>query len=209
MFLAATGLLDGKKCTTHWHFANEFRRLYPKVNLLEDKVITDDDGIYTSGGAYAFTNLIIYLIEKYAGKEIAIDTAKAFMIDIDRESQSPFIVFSGQKSHGDTEVLNVQSYIESHFSEKITVESLCDRVSLGRRTFERRFKKAMAYSIVEYLQHVRVEAAKRKLEIGRKTINEVMLAVGYNDTTTFRDVFKKVAGLSPVEYRNKYNKVIE
>jgi len=109
-FLAATGLLKGKKCATHWRFANEFRALYPDVDLVDEKITTDDDGIYTSGGAYAYLNLLVYLIEKYAGRQIAILIAKAFMIDIDRTLQSPFIIFQGQKSHEDDTVKKAQEY---------------------------------------------------------------------------------------------------
>ncbi|MBD0280369.1 MAG: helix-turn-helix domain-containing protein [Bacteroidota bacterium] len=205
-FLAATGLLNGKQCATHWRFANDFRKLFPEAKLMDDKIITEADGIYTSGGAYSFTNLLIYLIEKYAGREVAIVTAKTFMIDIERSSQSPFIMFVGQKAHQDQAVLEAQEYIEQNFQEKITVDELSDNLGVGRRTFERRFKKATSNTVVEYIQRVKIEAAKKQLESGRKTVNEVMYDVGYTDTKAFRDVFKKITGMSPVDYRNKYNK---
>ncbi|MGH2576107.1 MAG: GlxA family transcriptional regulator [Ignavibacteria bacterium] len=205
-FLASTGLLNGKQCSTHWMFANEFRRLFPDAKLMDDKIITEDDGIYTSGGAYSFTNLLIYLVEKYAGREVAILAAKAFMIDIERNSQSPFIVFAGQKAHNDESVLNAQEYIEQNYKDKITVDRLSDKFGVGRRTFERRFKKATANTVVGYIQRVKIEAAKKELESSRKNINEVMYDVGYSDTKAFRTVFKKITGISPIEYRNKYNK---
>jgi transcriptional regulator GlxA family with amidase domain len=204
-FLAATGLLNGKHCATHWAFANEFRAMFPEAKLMDEKIMTEEDGIYTSGGAYSFTNLLIYLIEKYAGREVAILAAKAFMIDIDRNSQSPFIMFAGQKTHGDKAVLRAQDYIEQNFTDKITVDKLCGSFGVGRRTFERRFKKATANTVVEYIQRVKIEAAKKELESGRKTVSEVMFDVGYTDTKAFRDVFKKFAGISPVDYRNKYS----
>ena len=177
-FLASTGLLDGKPCSTHWASANQFRELFPNVVLTDEKIVTEADGIYTSGGAYAFTNLIIYLIEKYAGRETAIMAAKGFMIDIDRSSQSPFMIFAGQKTHKDDKVLQAQNYIEEHFKDKIAVNDLSEKVALSRRTFERRFKQATSNSVVEYHQRVKVEAAKKELEKGRKTINEVMYEVG-------------------------------
>lgn len=204
-FLASTGLLDGKPCSTHWQFANDFRERFPKVILRDEKIITEADGIYTSGGAYAFTNLIIYLIEKYAGRDMAIMAAKGFMIDIDRSSQSPFMIFSGLKSHKDEEVLDAQNYIEQHYHEKIVVDQLSKRVALGRRTFERRFKKATSNSVVEYQQRVKVEAAKKQLERGRKTVNEVMYEVGYTDPKAFRNIFKRYTDMTPNEYLNKYN----
>ena len=205
-FLAATGLLDGKHCSTHWQHANEFRKLFPNAVLLDDKILTEADGIYTSGGAYSFTNLIIYLIEKYAGRDTAVMAAKGFMIDIDRSSQSPFMIFFGQKSHDDEEVLRAQTLIEQHFQDKITVDALCDTLAVSRRTFERRFKKSTANTVVEYIQRVKVEAAKKDLEKGRKTVSEVMFEVGYVDTKAFRDVFRKYAGMSPADYRMRYAK---
>jgi transcriptional regulator GlxA family with amidase domain len=203
-YLAASGLLNGKPCSTHWQYANEFRAMFPEVLLMDDKIITESNGIYTSGGAYSFTNLMVYLIEKYAGRETAIMASKGFMIDIDRESQSPFMMFKGQKAHEDLEILEAQNYIEKHFNTKITVDALCEKCNLARRTFERRFKKATSNTILEYIQRVKIEAAKKALEHGRKTVNEVMYDVGYNDTKSFRDVFKKVTDMTPVDYRNKF-----
>ncbi|QQL49179.1 GlxA family transcriptional regulator [Mucilaginibacter ginkgonis] len=207
-FLASTGLLNGKKCATHWRTANDFRQMYPEVNLVDDKIMTEEDGIYTSGGAYSYLNLIIYLIEKYAGRDIAIMMAKAFMIDIDKVSQSPFIMFQGQKKHEDEPIKKAQEFIESNYQDKITVEGLADMLALGRRNLERRFKKATSNTIVEYLQRVKIEAAKKDFETSRKNINEVMYDVGYSDTKAFRTIFRKITGLSPIEYRNKYNKAL-
>jgi transcriptional regulator GlxA family with amidase domain len=206
--LAATGLLEGRKCTTHWSAANAFRTMFPGVALLPDKIITDDRGIYSSGGALSFQNLVVYLIEKYAGRDVAVLAAKTFMIDIDRESQSPFIIFRGQKEHGDEAIEKAQEFIEQNYQEKITVDELADRLALGRRNLERRFKKATANSVVEYLQRVRMEAAKLGLESGRENVMEVMFNVGYTDTKAFRTTFKKITGLSPLEYRQKYNREV-
>lgn len=205
-FLASTGLLAGRNCSTHWNFANEFRAMFPEANLMDDKIMTEDSGLYTSGGAYSYLNLVVYLVEKYAGREIAIMIAKAFMIDIDRYSQSPFIMFTGQKAHDDEQIKKAQEYIESNYQEKITVDQLADMLALGRRSLERRFKKATCNTLTEYIQRVKIEAAKKGFESSRKNINEVMYEVGYSDTKAFRTVFKKITGLSPIDYRNKYNK---
>lgn len=205
-FLAGTGLLNGKQCSTHWSAAKDFRELFPEVNLVDDKIITEEDGIYTSGGAYSFLNLLIYIIEKYAGRDIAILIAKSFMIDMDKVSQSPFTIFKGQKEHDDEPIKKAQEFIEHNFDEKITVEQLASMFALGRRNMERRFKKATANTVMEYIQRVKVEAAKKNLETGRINVNEVMYNVGYSDAKAFRNTFKKFTGLSPVDYRNKYNK---
>ena len=206
--LAATGLLNGKKCSTHWQFANDFRRMFPEVDLMTDKIITDENGIYTSGGALSYMNLILYLVEKFAGRDAAIHCSKVFEVDINRGSQSPFIIFRGQKTHEDEPVKKAQEYIEKNFQDKITVDQLASLFSIGRRNFERRFKKATSNTVIEYMQRVKIEAAKLSLESSRQNVNEVMYNSGYTDTKAFRTTFKKITGLSPVQYRNKYNREI-
>ena len=203
--LAATGLVDGKSCSTHWRAANEFRNMFPNVNLVPDKIVTDENGIYTSGGAFSSANLVLYIIEKYAGREVAIECSKTFQVDIDRHSQSPFIIFDGQKDHNDTQIKQAQEFIERNVQEKISVNQLASALSIGRRNLERRFKKATSNSLVEYMQRVKVEAAKKQFENSRKNINEVMYDVGYNDPKAFRTTFKRITGLSPIGYRSKYN----
>jgi transcriptional regulator GlxA family with amidase domain len=203
--LASTGLLQGRKCSTHWIAANEFRKLFPEVNLVPDKIVTDENGIYSSGGAYSYLNLIIYLIKKFAGREMAILCSKVFEIDIERGSQGPFIMFQSQKDHEDEPIKKAQEFIESNFQEKITVDQLASMVALSRRNLERRFKKATANTVVEYIQRVKIEAAKMSLESSRENVNEVMYTVGYTDPKAFRLTFKRVTGLSPMQYRNKYN----
>lgn len=204
--LASTGLLNGKSCSTHWLFANEFRRMFPEVILTDDKIIVEHKGLYSSGGAHSYWNLLLHLVEKYAGREMAILAAKFFVLDIGLDSQSPFSIFKGQKMHEDLEIKKVQDFIETNYQDKITVDDLSDTFGMGRRTFERRFKKATNNTVVEYLQRVKMEAAKKQFELTRKTVNEVMYDVGYSDTKAFRDVFKKVTGLSPIDYKHKYNK---
>ncbi len=204
--LAAAGLLDGKKCSTHWCYEDNFRSLFPNVNLQPAKLITDENGIYTNGGGYSFLNLVLYLIEKYYDRQTAIYCSKLFQVEIDRQSQSPFIIFSAQKSHGDEVVMKAQEYIESKLDEKITIEDLSSKFAVGRRNFDRRFIKATGNTPTEYAQRVKVESAKKTLETTRKTINEVMYEVGYSDIKAFREVFRKITGISPLEYKNKYNK---
>jgi transcriptional regulator GlxA family with amidase domain len=204
--LASTGLLDGKTCSTHWSVADHFRNMFPKVKLQADKLITDENGICTNGGAYSFLNLIIYLVEKYYDRQTAIFCSKVFQIEMDRQSQSAFTIFTGQKMHGDDMVKQAQLYIESHPYERISVEELSSRFAAGRRNFDRRFIKATGNTPVEYAQRVKIESAKKMLETSRKTINEVMYDVGYSDVKAFREVFRKITGMSPLEYRGRYNK---
>ncbi|MBD1385770.1 helix-turn-helix domain-containing protein [Mucilaginibacter rigui] len=204
--LAETDLLNGKECSTHWRFANEFREMFPDVTLVDDRIVTEQKGLYSSGGATSYWNLLLYLVEKYAGRDMSIMAAKMFALEIDRKSQSPFIMFNGQKTHEDEPIKKAQEFIEANITEKISVEDLAMKYAIGKRHFERRFKKATNNSPLEYIQRVKMEAAKKHLESSRKNVNEVMYDVGYSDTKAFRTVFKKITGLSPVEYRNKYNK---
>jgi transcriptional regulator GlxA family with amidase domain len=204
--LASTGLLKGRICSTHWNAAAKFAELFPDVDLQTDKLITDDQGIYTNGGAFSFLNLLLYLIEKYYDRPTAVFCAKVFQVDIDRSSQSPFTIFNGQKDHADEEIRKAQTFLESNLSEKVSMDELAGSLAISRRNFDRRFIKATGNTPIEYQQRVKIELAKKALESSRKTINEVMYEVGYADTKAFRDLFKKITGLVPIDYRNKYNK---
>ena len=204
--LASTGLVNGRKCATHWMAANAFRQLFPEVELVTEKIITDEQGIYSSGGAFSYLNLILYLIEKYAGHEMAVLSAKVFAIEIERDSQLSFTIFQGQKEHEDESIKKAQEFIEKNYQDKITVEQLTTMLAIGRRNFERRFKKATANTVVEYIQRVKMEVVKKGLEASRKNVNELMYDVGYSDIKAFRTVFKKITGKSPIDYRNKYNR---
>ncbi|HEY5967506.1 MAG TPA: helix-turn-helix domain-containing protein [Chitinophagaceae bacterium] len=204
--LAATGLLEGKTCSTHWNAAAGFRRLFPNINLQLDKLITVEPGIYTNGGAYSFLNLLLFLVEKYFDRQTAIICSKIFQIDIERNSQSPFFIFQAQKNHGDELVCQAQNYIEENLGEKISFEELASKLAISRRNFDRRFIKVTGNTPVEYLQRVKVEVAKSTLEKGRKSIFEVMNEVGYSDDKAFREVFKKITGLSPLDYKARYKK---
>lgn len=204
--LAEAGLLDGKTCSTHWAAADQLKQLYPKINLKTDLLITDEQGIYTNGGAYSFLNLILYLVEKYYDRGTAIYCSKVFQIELDRQTQSTFIIFNGQRLHSDELVKKAQIYLESKVQDKISIEHLAASFAIGRRNFDRRFIKATGNTPTEYSQRVKVEAAKKSFESTRKTVSEVMYEVGYADMKAFREVFRKITGLSPLDYRNRYNK---
>ncbi|SKC09624.1 Transcriptional regulator GlxA family, contains an amidase domain and an AraC-type DNA-binding HTH domain [Sphingobacterium nematocida] len=206
--LAETGLLDGRKCSTHWAYLEEFKEKYPNVEVEDGAIITEHDRIYSSGGANSLWNLILYLLEKFSDRETAILISKYFALDISRDSQSQFAIFRGQRNHSDLAIKQVQDYIEQNYEDKITIEDLANLSNIGRRSFERRFKEATNNTTMEYIQRVRIEAAKKFFEVSRKNVSEVMYDVGYTDTKAFRDVFRKVTGLTPIEYRNKFTKVM-
>lgn len=204
--LAATGLLDGKECSSHWASAAEFRAMFPDVDLIDGRIITEEQGLYSSGGASSYWNLLLHIVEKYTDRALAIRIAKLFALEIDRKTQSPFVMFNGQKKHEDEPIKKAQEFIESNLTERISVDDLASKFAIGRRHFDRRFKKATNNTPAEYIQRVKIEAAKKWLENSHKNVNEVMYEVGYNDTKSFRTVFRKITGLSPIDYRNKYNK---
>ena len=205
-FLAETGLVDNKQCATHWAVIDVFKQMYPQINVLPEKIVTDQEGIYSSGGAYSFLNLILHLVRKYCGQEAAIFASKFFEIEMDRDNQNQFAIFRGQKEHPDSLIKKAQTYIENNVSKKISIEELAEMLAISRRNFIRRFKKATANTPLEYIQRVRVEAAKKKLESTDYNVNEVMFNVGYTDTKAFRTIFKRYTGLTPAAYKNKYNR---
>jgi transcriptional regulator GlxA family with amidase domain len=205
--LAATGLLNGKPCATHWKAATYFRRLFPDLELHTNKILTDQQGVYTAGGAISSLNLALYIVEKYCGREAALYCARVLQIDIERDSQSPFIMFEGLKDHKDNVIRNIQEFIEQHIGDRLTVDQLAVHCSMDRINFTRRFKKATQLSPADYVQRVKVEGAKRLFESTDQQINEVMYKVGYIDVKAFRQLFKKIVGMTPGDYRNKFSKV--
>ncbi|MBS1689839.1 MAG: helix-turn-helix domain-containing protein, partial [Bacteroidetes bacterium] len=174
--------------------------------LVEDRILTDEHGIYTSGGANSFWNLLLHILEKYIDRDMAVFFSKYYAIEIDRHSQSPFIMFKGQKQHEDEPIKKAQEFIEQNYQDKIMVDHLASFLCLGRRNLERRFKKATSNTVAEYIQRVKIEAAKISLESSRENVNEVMYKVGYSDPKAFRLTFKRITGLSPIQYRAKYNR---
>lgn len=204
--LAATGLVDGRQCATHWLGAQQFAAMYPAVHLVPEQVITDEQGLYSSGGAYSYLNLILYLIEKYVSRDMAVCCSKVFQIDIGRRSQSPFVIFQGQKDHDDEPIKKAQEFIEKNFASKISVDELAALSCVSRRNFERRFKKATSNTVAEYIQRVKIEAAKMSLESSQENVSEVMYSVGYSDTKAFRTLFKRITGVSPLAYRDRYSR---
>ncbi len=205
--VALSGILDGKPCTTHWMAMDAFRTMFPKVNVIEDGIITDKDRIYTSGGAFSSFNLVIYFIEKYCGKEIALFIAKTYAVDYGRVSQSHFAIFSAQKTHNDTQIKAAQEFMEANYAKGITIDQVANKVAINKRTFIRRFKKATNNTPIEYIQRIKIEAAKKALETSSKSVNNIMYDVGYNDVKTFRNLFKDITGITPTQYRNHYTAV--
>jgi len=207
--LAETGLLDGKLATTHWRAADEFRALYPKVDLKPERLITDAGDIFCSGGFNSSVDLSNYLVEKICGRATAIQCAKSLVVDRGRNSQTPYSVFHFQREHSDEQVLKAQEILERLYKENIDFDKLAQDCGMGRRTMDRRFKTATGDTPLLYLQRVRVENAKISLELDSTTFDEISYQVGYEDTGFFRKIFTKHTGMRPSEYRAKFTKMVD
>jgi transcriptional regulator GlxA family with amidase domain len=201
--LAETGLLNGKRATTHWGFAELFRKRYPQVDLRPESLITDEGSLLCGGGAFSYFDLSLYLVERYCGFEIAAQCGKSLLLDLGRTSQVPYAIFEYQKHHCDEQVLAAQTFIEKNYSSEMNVDGLADEVGMSPRNFKRRFRKATGDSPLAYLQRYRVEAAKRLLENTPLSIAEVCYRVGYEDLGFFRRIFKRHVGINPFEYRQR------
>ncbi|MFA0812939.1 GlxA family transcriptional regulator [Microbulbifer epialgicus] len=208
-FLAEAGILTGKTCTSHWQAVDDMRLRYPDIDIQGDFVVTDHGGTYTGGGAFSSLNLLLYLVEKFCGHEIGIEISKKFSIHRDHISQAHFSVFRGLNQHKDSVVLKAQSYIESNYHDDISVEQVAAKVNMSKRNLIRRFKQATQCTPLEYVQKVKIEAAKKRLEQTQDSIQSLMYDVGYNDIKTFRDIFKRVTGVTPQMYRNKYSRSLK
>jgi transcriptional regulator GlxA family with amidase domain len=202
--LASTGLLNGKSATTHWMGSEYFKQLFPKVKLEDDKVIIDEGRIYSSGAAFSFTSLIIYLIEKFCGREMALASSKVFMIQVHNSSQHSFSIFNLQRNHEDDNISRIQDYIEKNYDRLPAISGIAGKFNMSARTFIRKFTSTTGNTPIEYIQRVRVEAAKRLLEKGKLTVEQVCMESGYADFGFFRNIFKRLTGLKPQEYKRKY-----
>jgi transcriptional regulator GlxA family with amidase domain len=205
-FLAETGLLDGKRATTHWGLADEFCRRYPKIRFDANLLIADEGRLLSSGACTSYIDLAVYLVERFHGSTVALQSSKAMLHDFSRTSQTPYIVFQPKKDHGDTSVLAIQKQMEKSYNQAFDAERIARRSGMSRRTFERRFKSATGDTPLAYLQRTRVEAAKQMLESGLQTCDEVAYQVGYEDSGFFRKLFIKYTGLRPSDYRLKFRR---
>ena len=202
--LAASGLLNGKIATTHCDACTAFAAAFPQVNLQADKTVTRDGRLYTSGGATSTFHLLLHLIQRHCGKDMAIRTAKKFAIDMDRDKQSYFSTFQPTKNHNDDLVATAQQKIESSYHDTGTIEEMIKDIPSSRRNMVRRFKQVTGITPIEYLQQTRIAAAKKLLEQTKQQMTEIIFNAGYNDPKAFRKIFRKTVGMTPSEYREKF-----
>lgn len=203
-YLAQAGLLDGHEATTHWAMADDLRRRYPKVNWQPEKFITEDRRMLCSGGVYSSMDLSLYLVEKFCGHEIALQCAKALLINMPRFYQSGYAVLPLSRPHSDDKIRAAEAYMEANYARNVSIEGLARDLGMSSRNFIRRFKSATGRQPGNYLQALRVAVAKEMLEDAARSVQTVSLAVGYDDAAFFRDVFKRCTGMTPGEYRENF-----
>jgi transcriptional regulator GlxA family with amidase domain len=205
--LAATGLLDGKSATTHWGMARQFKKTYPEVKLRTDLMVTDEGNLFCGGGITADLNLSLYLIRKFCGREIALQSARCTMADLDRISQAPFSVFVPEKNHSDRGILKAQDWIEDNYQKNVNLQELAAKTGVSLRQFNRRFKSATGETSLKYLQLVRIEAAKMALINTDQSFEDISRNAGYENVSFFRRVFKSNTSVTPVVYRQKFSQI--
>jgi transcriptional regulator GlxA family with amidase domain len=202
--LAEAQLLDGIRATTHWAFADFFRRRYAKVCLDEAQIICENNRVVTSGGASAGMDLLLHLVRRFSSLELAQKCGKYLLVDSVRSEQSVYVMWSLPKNHGDGDILRVQNWLEEHFDQPVVIDDVAGQFGFGVRNFKRRFKEATRYTPISYLQTLRLEKAKQLLESTRMTLDSITYAVGYEDANSFRRLFRERVGLLPAAYRKKF-----
>lgn len=202
--LAEAGLLDGRPATTHWGLAERYRRKYPAVDWQPERFVTEADGVYCGGGVYASLDLSLYLVEKFAGHEVAVQCAKSLLIDTPRTWQSGYSSPPRRRDHTDEKIHAAQAWLRSNCDGSFSFEELAARVNMSPRNFARRFKQATGETPLVHLHKLRIARAKALLERDRRTIQEIARAVGYEDVLFFRRLFKRYAGVTPQEYRKRF-----
>ena len=203
-YLAEAGLLDGREATTHWATADALRARFPKVKWCPDKLITEDRRVLCSGGVYASIDLSLYLVRKFCGHEIALQTAKSMVLDMPRACQSAYAVLPLSRPHDDEAIRRAEAFIENHFRKPLIVEELAREHHMSERNFIRRFKAATGRTPGNYLQATRISVAKHMLESGARSMQAVGEAVGYEDGAFFRALFRRETGLTPAQYRERF-----
>jgi transcriptional regulator GlxA family with amidase domain len=202
--VAATGMLDGKRATTHWALADRFREKYPKVKWMPELMVTEDRDLYCGGGVHAALDLSLYLVEKFCGHDIAMESAKALLIEMPRAWQAGFAVVPLKTEHNDEAISTAQDWLHQNFHRPFPLEAPAHRAGMSLRNFVRRFKQATGDSPLAYLQKLRIAAAKRLLESNHRTMQEISDAVGYQDVAFFRSLFQRHTGVSPSAYRERF-----
>ncbi|WP_428607322.1 GlxA family transcriptional regulator [Sedimenticola sp.] len=207
VLLAGSGLLDDKPATTHWAYVAHFKRFYPQVKLEAGRVLVpvdEEKRIVTCGGMAAWEDLVLYLIASYYGEGMAVNAAKLYLFGDRSEGQLLFAAMSKPKRHEDAVIANSQQWLAEHYDAPNPVMGMVQQSGLAERTFKRRFKAATGYTPIDYVQTLRVEEAKHLLEATDAAIDLIAHQTGYEDPTSFRRLFKRLTGVTPGRYRQRF-----
>lgn len=202
--LAETGLMNGRRATTHWAFARQLAERFPEIKLADENIVVDEGDIMTAGGILAWTDLGLLLVERLLGPATMLATAKFLVIEPPRNSQRPFALFLPRFDHSDDAIRKSQHHIHAHASSMQGVAELAALAGMTMRTFLRRFKAATGLTPVEYLQHVRIANAREALEQTTTPVDRIAWDVGYTDPAAFRKIFQKLVAVSPAVYRQQF-----
>jgi len=202
--LAEAGLLDGRMATTHWAAADRLAVRYPRVDWRPDLFMTEDSRLLCSGGVYAAIDVSLYLVEKLCGRTVAAECARALLLPMPRVHQSGYAVAPVSRPHEDAAIRAAEGFLHAHFADPVSTRTLARVAGLAGRTFVRRFRAATGRLPGEYLQSLRIQAAKAMLERDTKPIQTISAEVGYADVTFFRAVFKRATGMTPAEHRARF-----
>ena len=203
--LASTGLLDGRPATTHWTLKETLAAQFPSVCVQTEQMVIEDGDIITAGGVMAWVDLGLRLIDRFLGASVMLETAQFFLVDPNGREQRFYSKFSPRFYHGDDAILKVQHWLQTHYSQPISIAEMTSVAILGERTFLRRFKKATGMKPIEYLQALRVGKAREMLEFSQLSFSEIVSKVGYEDASAFRKIFYRLIGLQPSEYRRRFS----
>ncbi|HEX2113826.1 MAG TPA: helix-turn-helix domain-containing protein, partial [Alphaproteobacteria bacterium] len=207
LVLAEAGVLDGLEATTHWTYAPLFRKKYPQVTLHEDRILVQSGAghsVVCSGGASSWQDLVLMLIAKHGGAQEAIRISKLFLFQWHREGQLPYAAMIANVQHGDAAIVRCQEWLADNYARADIVAELVTYSGLAKRTFDRRFRAATGYSPLAYIQALRIEEAKQMLETGTAPVEAIAREVGYEDTASFRRLFQRLSGMTPGDYRRKF-----
>lgn len=202
--LAHAGVLDGQRATTHWSLTDKLGKDFRNINIEPEKILIDNGKVISAAGVTAYQNLALHIVQRLSDADIALSCAKIFLVDAGRKIQKPYRVYDFAKTHGDELIVAVQEWMENNYKEQFSLDKLSEVGRLGKKTLQRRFRKATGETPRLYLQKLRIETAKRILESDDRTFNEITWEVGYNDASSFHKAFKHETGLTPIDYRNKF-----
>lgn len=206
-YLAATGLLDGRRATTHWALAGRLQQRFPAVHWQTDKFVTEDGNLYCGGGVYAAIDLSLYLVEKFCGRDVALQSARALLVGMPRTSQESYGTVPLSRPHADERIRRAEEFLQLHFREPVSADMLAAHVGMSPRNLIRRFKEATGNLPNAYVQDLRVAAARELLEGSASSVQAIAAQVGYEDVAFFRALFRRQTGMTPADYRRRFGQL--